>query len=601
MLPFVGVDGEGGDFATDSGTDHRYTMLRAGDEYVTDNFLWFLATRPKKRLYVSYFFDYDVTMMCRDLPEEIVRGLVTSQPVRYRRFEMSYRPRKEFSVRAFGVPSPHNGQTIINDVGTFFQSSFVTALSRWNVGTDEERKMIADGKERRAAFGTLDDDTIRYNELECKLLVELMEKFRRVCVTIGYMPRRWQGPGQLAKAMLAAHNVPRTKDLPEIRLAGVWEAAQAAYYGGRFETSAVGPVCPRGGVDGWDINSAYPAAIATLPCLQHLEWRTSKRAELTVKDTGIYRVNYTHPAGRYWHGFPHRTKEGRILYPRTGSGWYWGVEILAAQKLGARIEVLNGFEYVAGCDHRLFDFVHRLFSVRKAVGKSEAGIALKLALNSLYGVFAQSVGDPPYANPIYAGLITAKTRATLMEAVSHDPQSVFMLATDGIYAAPGLPLTPSKELGGWDYKHYPDGMHIVMPGIYFANDGAVTRTRGIPGRVVEKYRSEITDAYHRNPDDGITVPLRQFISLRLAVARNNLSTAGQWLETEKNIRYDWTTKRQAGVHSVLGIDRTIPYTDAPEPESTPYDRFIGGNLAREMDRLEFLDVPDWGDTLTERQ
>lgn len=588
-LPFVGVDGEGGDIADEYGfTTHTYTMLRAGNQYVTSNYLHFLATLPRGHIYVAFSFDYDVTMICRDMPEHLQRVLVSGQPVRWGEYELSYRPKKELIIKW------RRHYVVINDVFSFFQSTFLTALKRWGIGTPEQHAIIEGGKEGRARFGPLTVETISYNWMECLLLAELMEKFRRTCIVLGYLPRRWQGPGQLAKAMLAHHKVPKTKDLPEPNLAGIWEAAQAAYYGGRFETSAVGPI--KTPVDNWDLNSAYPAAITQLPCLSHGTWRPSR----TIEPGGIYHIQYNGRGGQPWYGFPHRTSDGRIIFPQTGAGWYWGEEIIAAQHLGMKVTVTHGFHFAPNCEHRLFDFVPRVYSLRQALGKSEAGMALKLALNSLYGVFAQSIGDPPYANPIYAGRITAITRAKLLEAISHDPWSVYMVATDGIYAAPGLPLTPSDNLGEWDLKHYPDGMHIVMPGVYFAGDSGTVRTRGVPASAIKRERARLTAAYQGHYEDGIEVSLRQFLGLRISVHRGRQELAGQWVEVSKRVGYDWRSKRRPNVlRRINGIDRTLPYETPAEPESTPYSRFIGGNLIRDMDRLEFSDMPEWAENFTE--
>lgn len=589
MLPFVGVDGEGGNV----GDDHRYMMLRVGDRYhVTDGtedpaqWLRFIATQPKKHIYVAFFFDYDVTMMLRRMPEPELRHLIQTGEVQWGEFRIGYRPRKELWVRWRG------NYRVVNDVGSFFQCSFVAALDKWGIGTEAERDSIKAGKEERNAFGHLQRSTIEYNALECQLLAQLMDKFRRACIAIGYTPQRWQGPGQLAKAMLRAHGIPMTQDLPEPNMAGIWEAAQSCYYGGRFEISAVGPVS--GPVDGWDIGSAYPYACTLLPCLQHVTWRPSR----TVTDHGMYFVTYTHKKQSMWYTLPHRRSNGSICYPRSGAGWYWGVELLAAMQAGASLTVHHGFEWEPHCDHRQFEFMHRLYSVRKALGKSEAGMAIKLAMNSVYGVTAQSVGRAPYANPIYAGLITAHTRAKLLDAIRHDPSSVYMLATDGLYCrADSLPLTSSAELGGWELTRYPDGMFIVQPGLYFAGQRH-TRTRGVPGDAVKKYGEELRSSWTGSINDGYDFHLRQFLGLRIAIHRGRLDLAGQWLSVTKRIGYDWSTKRSPSSHyqDDAGV-RVVPYENVNERVSTPYSKIIG-NLAEE-DKLEWMDVPDWGDRIGE--
>lgn len=590
MIPFVGVDGEGGNITDKNGdSSHRYMMLRAGDRYVetdgTENpaqWLAFIASLPRRHIYVAYFFDYDVTMMLRGLPEPELRHLLQTGEVQWGEFRIGYRPRKELWVKYRG------SYRVINDVGTFFQCSFVQALERWDVGTPDERAAIQQGKNLRNEFGQLTRDTIVYNAMECRLLAQLMEKFRHACTAIGYIPARWQGPGQLAKTMLRAHGIPKTDQLPQPNIAGIWETAQAAYYGGRFEISAVGRI--NGPVDGWDIGSAYPYACTQLPCLSHIEWRPSKN----ITDRGLYFVDYSH-RDAMWYTLPHRRTDGSIHYPRKGAGVYWGIELLSAMAMGAKITVRYGFEWEQQCDERLFDFMYRLYSVRKAIGKTTAGMALKLAMNSVYGVTAQSIGNAPYANPIYAGLITSITRAKLLDAMRHDPYHVYMVATDGLYSrADALPLTESSELGGWERTTYPSGMFIVQPGLYFAGDKH-TRTRGVPGNVVLKYADELQNAWTGNIDDGYEFELRQFVGLRIAVHRNRLDLAGQWLPVTKRIGYDWTTKRSPTIsrHDSAGR-RLVPYAhDAGI--STPYDRNIG-RLA-DMDRLEWGDTPDWGDRL----
>jgi hypothetical protein len=248
----------------------------------------------------------------------------------------------------------------------------------------------------------------------------------------------------------------------------------------------------------------------------------------------------------------------------------------------------------------LFDFMHRLYSVRKSIGKSEAGQALKLAMNSVYGVTAQSVGKAPYANPIYAGLITAITRAKLLDAIAHSPDAVFMVATDGLYCRAGaLPLEESSALGGWELTRFPQGMHIVQPGVYFIGDKE-PKTRGVPYRVIVRDEAALKDAWQGDIGNGHTVQLRQFIGLRLAAARGKLDTAGQWVPVSKTVSYDWSTKRNPRIlrHTDEGF-RTAPYDAVEEAESTPYHKLIGGNLVRHMDRLEFIDAPDWAERLTE--
>src|SRR6185369_8348730 len=103
---------------------------------------------------------------------------------------------------------------VINDVGSFFQSRFVEAIEKWDVGTADQRALIAKGKEARGTF-SYDEiaDITEYNKMEIVLLQELMEKFRGSCETVGYVPARWQGPGLLAESMFKRHGVARSRDI----------------------------------------------------------------------------------------------------------------------------------------------------------------------------------------------------------------------------------------------------------------------------------------------------------------------------------------------------------------------------------------------------
>ena len=87
---FVGVDGEGGNIfiCSPDGTvtkHHEYYLIRVGSHMLrsdnalgTHDILDFLVSLPytDRNIYVSYFFEYDVTMILRDLSDERLDRLV---------------------------------------------------------------------------------------------------------------------------------------------------------------------------------------------------------------------------------------------------------------------------------------------------------------------------------------------------------------------------------------------------------------------------------------------------------------------------------------------------------------------------------------------
>ena len=603
---FAGVDGEGGDIDD----RHEYTLLRAGDYLLTPRdgdrltsmeCLAFLADLPVDRIYVSYFFDYDVTMICRGLPEgRIVRlldresrqtaeGLAAGWgplPVDVGEFQIDYLPHKEFRVRRKG------GQwRLINDTGTFFQASFVNTLGKWSVVSAEDLERIAEGKAQRGTFGALEGSTEVYNRLEVTALECLMEAFRDACRAVGYVPLTWQGPGSIASTMLRRHKIPKSSDLglvPDL----VWRMAQGAYYGGRFETTAVGQI--PGPVFQYDINSAYPDACRALPCLRHSAWSTEKPRRYRYS---VSLVRFRHPTNVSLCGLPIRMEDGSIRYPREGRGWYWNVETDAAERAGAAIWEYDHVYCEEGCDCRPFDWVHELYLARQAMGRDAKGIVLKLALNSIYGKLAQSIGQAPYGNPVWAGLITAITRAKLIDAYRQAFPSVVMLATDGVFSTAPLVLPIGDGLGMWSETVLPD-LHIVQPGVYFTSDPETKpKTRGVPMRAILEREAEfraVWEGWNRaGRPPSVSIPVRNFIGLRLAYARGRPETAGQWVDAEKVVSYDWSTKRTAaGVRD--GIWRTHPYAGDFGLVTVPYQRLIG-NMAKDYERLQWDDLPDWAD------
>ena len=83
----------------------------------------------------------------------------------------------------------------MNETLGFFQCRFVKAISDWNIGTDEERSVIAENKTRRDEFSQLTDEIIKYCKLECRYLAMLMTEFREVCAAAGIVAPAMEGRG----------------------------------------------------------------------------------------------------------------------------------------------------------------------------------------------------------------------------------------------------------------------------------------------------------------------------------------------------------------------------------------------------------------------
>ena len=623
--PFRGVDGEGGNVAepgTLFGERHQYLSLRIGPELLEtgEPLSWrecfsFIADQSPDYIYVSYFFDYDVTMMIRTLPEERARRLLypalreheeygRALPVDVDEFQIDYMPHKCFQVRRKG-----GKWIVIQDVGQFFQSSFLNTLKKWNIGTPAELAMIEKGKKDRSSFTQTTAEIRAYNALGVLLLEQLMEEFRDVCEATGYVPRRWQGPGYLASAMLDKHGVPKRDEIPILQNAKFKALAQAAYYGGRFETTAVGPI--HRAVYQYDINGAYVAALRTLPCLLHGTWRWVH--DRPSGKLWFGKIHFDHDGGRYLYNLPVRLKDHSIKFPKEAEGVYWNIEIEAAERGGTRTDFLGGWEYSSSCSCRWFDFVESYYRERVRLGKSAKGYVLKLAGNSIYGKLAQSIGYAPWANPVWAGIITATCRAQLIDAYMQAPEHCYMLATDGLFMGRPLNVPVSAELGQWEQTIHDDGIFIVQPGVYFTGAEAKSRgvERGILGDLRTQFEHQFEYFIESKVDQPVPVKLQNFTGAKIALQRRKWRTAGTWNEITHEVGFSCETKRKAGYLTMErenGCDiafRSWPPEVPPGTISVAYDRMIGGglrhpedehsrsNTAEEAERMR--DQPDWVD------
>lgn len=627
--PFCGVDGEGGNLGLLPVKDHHYLLLRAGEHALetgeplrTMECLAFLADLPKDRIYVSFFFDYDVTMILRELPlDRLIRILDTdcrripgkpcsSFPVDVGQFQVDYMPHKEFRVRRRTGSRKYGKWTVIHDTGTFFQSSFVVALRKWFADEPELERVIdqiAEGKKERNDFGAVTEHEREYNILEIKMLERLMEKFRDLCSSLDMRPSKWQGPGNLVTSVFKRVKLPGNKDIALFdSMPGLMQMANSAYYGGRFEVSTFGQI--EGPVFQYDINSAYANTYRDLPCLIHGEWRRIREGAFgTPGALTLLDVTFDHSGrGFHWGTLPIRTRKGSLIFPERGRGRYWSKETDVARKYGVKLISHGGWEYVNKCGCQWFDFVYDLYDERIRLGKDVQGYPIKIVLASLYGKLAQSVGCAPYSNPIWAGLIVSTVRSQLIDAAlrpGNGGRDVLMLATDGLFCTETRDLPTGGKLGEWELTEHTD-MFIVQSGVYFLPSSAerpkskFTKTRGIPQSKVIAHEKDFRAVWSDYMAGGklrpVKVSLRNFIGLRLALARNRPDTAGQWIETTKEVSFDWSTKRAGTEHAGSSV-RTGMIQGSPELTSEPYNRIIGGLRAAE--RLIHADQPDWGDVL----
>ncbi|MHB1357052.1 MAG: DNA polymerase [Anaerolineae bacterium] len=579
---FIGVDGEGW---TDAAGRHHYitftvggSTLYTGKPLTMREVFAFLDSQEliKNRYFVSFFFDYDVTMILRALPPDKAKALFTSgyKYVWHDGFGIRYIPKKRLTIKRWTADNKGKAVTV-HDLQGFFQCSFVNALDMYQVGTAVERKRIAGMKELRSSFTrAMAQRIIKYSELECKLLAQMAEILRDRCHDVGLNPSPYEGPGYLASRALAQHF---TKEKHDQGLENIPKAAKAlaarAYYGGRFEVLAHGVIDRP--VYEYDLKSAYPAATQKLPCLIHGKWKRGIHSDLYISKI---RWNYT---GKKLFGaampFPVRLKAGLVMFPARGEGWYWSHEIEPAKKYCDIEYVGAAYSYINNCDCKPFSWLPELFDQRQRLEhkRKNSGIALKLALNSLYGKMAQTrPSEGRWFNLVYASLITSIVRAQVFD-IYRRGNPVVMFATDAVFTLKPLAksLLQDTGLGAWELaggKPYP-ALTIFQPGIYFNQGQAKFKTRGVPKKVFETYANELEEI-SLQWEKSFPTKINSHLSLRLAHHRGTpeaLGNIGNWIEIEKNLNANPWHKRVSlkdgpalpYIKTVDGVNWSAPYSD----------------------------------------
>lgn len=491
--PFIGWDGEGMEV---DGT-HRYTLLAnsngrhiaSATGLTTYECLDFITSAESlrdcgKSINVMFSGGYDANMILGDLSLSQIRVLTRNGSVRWGTFRIKYRPGRYLKVYRLQEPFYIEGigkskgkwnvtsSLDIFDVWGFFQHSFVAALKEWGVGEEEQVKRIKDMKLQRGVFTKeMEEAVMGYCHEECTLLAELCEELRRNFLRVGYIPKSWTGPGALGAAVLDKHKVRKFGDRSLADGVGpVAEAAMYAFFGGRIEPIRYGRYV--GTVYAHDIVSAYPAGMVDLPCLAHGEWSNTPEID-PLHPFSVHHLANAHSADALLHPLPHRTDDGRVVFPSLTTGWYWRPEATQASFLQKEHEMWTWYQ---SCDHKPFAFVEGLFNARREMKKvgNPAQLSLKLVLNSLYGKLCQRLGGdtkaPPYHQLEWAGYITSRCRASVYALAMHNPSAVISFETDGVYATAPLCEDGDGSLGSWEVTTY-DEIVYVTSGMYWLRKG----------------------------------------------------------------------------------------------------------------------------------
>ena len=492
----------------------------------------FILNLPAKHVIVGYGLTYDVEKWLIDLSEHFMQILNKNSHVWWKGYKIFNIPGKMFYVsRKIGKKKISR---TVYDISGFFQVEFKEAIRKWHVGTPDEWKFIDAMKKKRPDFGPITKEVLEYNNLEGKHGIALFHKVRTEYSKLGLRLPRPVGAGSIASAMFRKNRLdnymPAFQSIPT-------EVMLQSFIGGRFDIAKIGLI---GDTYQIDINSAYPYIASNLPCLacgNHFKW-TEKYEESA---NSLWLVRW-HDNDNRWAPFPYRTDGNHIRYYSSGTGYYYGSEVSSALQLDSDIQILGGYHFVCGCDHRPFQWIEDYYKRRQEMLRNGdfGDKIIKLGLNAIYGKLAQTKGRMPrYQNLIWAAMITSGTRAMLLNAIAQNPQNIISCATDAVITYEPVDVQiDSTILGAWKQSRLAD-LLLLGNGIYHSTtldkDGEpIAKNRGFP---------HTHFPWDRVRNDYLTqgksvVTKHEYIGFSGAFRDKRLEERGGWLDEDIQLNFE---------------------------------------------------------------
>jgi DNA polymerase type B, organellar and viral len=563
LRPFIAWDGEGAEpefkkapqryvlMAASNGYPHLYRPEGIGTREAFDWLLGLTAAHPG--IHVGFGTAYDVNMILADVDPAIVAELYLNAEGEIELDGLTYWV-EWISGKFLNIRHPSGVWHRSYDSFGFFQCSFVGALERWGLEVPE---WLREMKSRRGTFQGHEWELKAYSELECELLVQLMDRVREALHRQGIRPRHWHGAGAIASAELqrtgAKAYIPKGERRPAVQ-----DAIYSAYFGGRTELFRQGEFASAAQ---YDVNSAYATALLGLPEGRG-EWRRSRSwaADGRFSPWGLWRCSWDlDDELETLTPLPFRAGRG-IFYPVRGAGWYHTAELKAALRLyPERIRIGEGYVFEPASAAKPFAFVEELYAKRQALAAKgdPAATALKFGLASVWGKLSQATGRdgkrPTYQDYFLAGACTAVVRAWMLDISGYHRDRLIQINTDGVILE-GTEASPLDErLGpGLGQLRRTDLQQLLVaqPGMmsgWDAEDGEpIAHTRGFFRKEIdfEKLRAAWRED---GPHGQLATRGIRFHGIGTCIASGSLANWRRWIQHRQNLSLHSSRKYYRGL------------------------------------------------------
>lgn len=427
-----------------------------------DSVLAFLTSK-RFRNHHNFFYNirFDFQAIVKYLPKEDLGTLYTTGKVEYKKYKISYIPRKMVSI----VHSNHTYK--FYDLFPFFLKGLGKTAKKLlgakkNEGGIDAAKLNVDDKYWKDNYDEIVKYCVSDSKLTQRLGVLLQETYKKA---LGFPPQRYVSQANISKEYFG-----RVCDIPDIRGIDrkIKKYAFNCYHGGRFE------ILKKGWFDEVtliDINSAYPYYIANLVQCTEGVWKKVKEVEYDALH-GYYLCKVDVGADMLP---PFMVNVGTTLkiFPRGEFGVYLTKYEVESYGEYCDIKVLRGYELRGNNRTKPFeDAIYKLYELKKATDKKDFRYDIyKKTANAFYGTFYEKIKkgeqwvEGKLFNPLLAAEITANTRVQVYQEAMKYGERVIGFATDSVIVEGKVEMDNHKRLGEFDVDKVGGGC-VLQSGIY---------------------------------------------------------------------------------------------------------------------------------------
>lgn len=539
----VGVDTEteNGDIFLIADSDGNYLDGEITFEIVAE----FLFKHEGEWIFF-YNLSYDAECILKLLPEEILKQYKWRKELRfqYKNYKIHYIDRKKLTI------SKGKHSVSCYDIAQYYDNKPLDVASE-SIGIILDQKYL-EVKKKRGIFSKFHYSRHKreiraYCIEDCRLTKELSEYWIAIFEAVfGFYPNNWISAGYMAEKVLINNNIP----IPlfnELQYP-IQEIARSSFYGGRFELIKRGFI---GECYLYDLNSAYPYALTTLPDITQGRWFESNKIHPKSK-IGFFFIEANISDKVKIAPFPFVKKNRTICYPSGKFRTFVTLDELLMVKDDPEInyKIIESWQFIPNknCLYPFKKFINKQYYKRLELKQENNPLekAIKIVLNSIYGKMAQRTNNMigNLFNPVIASYITGFTRRQLYDFTKKNKLDNYVVAyaTDSIACQKKIKNLDSKMLGEMKLDKSANDVIFLSNGFYKFND--TWKNRGI-GYDNER-KMEIEHLETRVKKDGqlyIGVKSTRTTHIKSGILFNRLKNVGKIEEYEKKINLNSDKKR----------------------------------------------------------